>query len=180
MEHSETIDTAMHNKLILTPDSIPVLSKQNAKTFYQIAKERIFETGNGLFEMLETLKFCADVYKQITGDSASKIEPDEQMIDYVREQIRLNADKNEFTTARGVKFSIAETGTSYSFENCGDTILAELEEKAKQAAENVKARKEFLKAIPKEGIEFRNGDELVKVFQPIKTSKSSFKIQLPK
>ena len=180
MEHIEVIDTAMHNKLILTPDSIPILSKTNATTFYQIAKERIFETGSGLFEMLETLKFCADVYKQITGDSTSKIEPDQVMISYIREQIKLNSDKDNFTTPRGVKFTIAETGTSYDFTNCGDPVLVELEEAAKIAADNVKARKEFLKACDVKGIELRNGDELITIYPPTKTSKSSFKVSLPK
>ena len=47
----------MINDLILSPENIPVLSKQNAATFHRQVKERIFETGTGLFEYVEAVKF---------------------------------------------------------------------------------------------------------------------------
>lgn len=174
MENTQT------NALILSPDNIPVLSKQNAQTFHQMVKERIYESGEGLFPYIETVKFFGALDKVINGDSASKIEADKEFIDHVREQIKLNADKDTFTTGRGVKFQVAEVGTSYDFSNCQDPVLAELEQQEKEIKEKVKERKEFLKAVPKEGIEFRHNDELVQVFGPVKTSKSSFKVTLPK
>lgn len=172
----------LHDQLILSPDNIPVLSKTNAANFHRMVKERIFETGVGLFEYVETVKFFAAVEKQISGDSSSKIEPDKEFLEYIREQIRLNGEKEKMTTARGVKFECAETGTSYDFSNCGDPVLIELEAKAKEAAEKVKERKDFLKAVSKGGeiITDPSTGETSTVFPPTKTSKSSFKISLPK
>lgn len=172
-----------NNKIILAPDNIPVLSKTNAASFHTAVRQRIFETGNGLFEYLETVKFFAAVDKVINGDSASKIQPDKEFIDYTREQIKLNADKDSFTTGRGVKFTIAETGTSYDFTGCNDPVLVRLEEQAKELAEKVKQRKEFLKTVdPATGLVITDTEsgETVTVYPPSKTSKSSFKISLPK
>jgi hypothetical protein len=167
------------NQLILSPDNIPVLSKQNAATFHQLAKQKIYDTGNGLFEYIETVKFFAQVNDRIFGNTSSKIEPDKEFVDYAREEIKRNGEKEKFTSARGVKFENAETGTSYDFSNCNDPALIELEEKAKAFAEQVKARKEFLKTIDG-SMDLLIGDEVVKVYPPAKTSKSSFKVSLPK
>ena len=171
----------MTNELILSPENIPVLSKQNAATFHRQVKEMIFETGTGLFEYVEAVKFFAALDKQISGDSASKIEPDKEFIDYIREQIRLNGEKETITTSRGVKFQNAETGSNYDFSQCGDPELIELEAKAKDAADALKVRKEFLKALPMSGMDIITADgEAVKVYPPSKSSKSSFKVILPK
>lgn len=173
----------MDSQIILAPDNIPVLSKTNAATFHGLVKAKIFETGIGLFEYLETVKFFAAVDKVINGDSASKIQPDKEFIDYTGEQIKLNSDKDNFTTGRGVKFTVAETGTSYDFSNCNDPVLIRLEEQAKEAAEKVKQRKEFLKTVDSStGLVITDTDsgETITVYPPVKTSKSSFKISLPK
>jgi len=55
----------MINDLILSPENIPVLSKQNAATFHRQVKERIFETGTGLFEYVEAVKFFDALDKQV-------------------------------------------------------------------------------------------------------------------
>jgi hypothetical protein len=167
------------NQLILSPDNIPVLSKENAFTFHLLAKQKIYDTGNGLFEYIETVKFFAAVNDRIFGSSSAKIEPDKEFVDYAREEIKRNGEKEKFTSARGVKFENAETGTSYDFTNCGDPILVDLEEKAKAFAEQVKSRKEFLKTIDG-SVNILIGDEVVTVYPPVKSSKSSFKVSLPK
>lgn len=168
------------NQIILSPENIPVLSKTNAANFHIDVRQRIFDTGNGLFEYIEIVNFFAALKDRINGNSASKIEPDVELIAYAREQIKLNGDKEKFTSTRGVKFENAETGTSYDFTNCNDPLLVELEQKAKEAAEIVKSRKEFLKTIGTEGLDVLINDEVVKMFPPVKSSKSSFKVSLPK
>jgi hypothetical protein len=169
-------------EIILAPDNIPVLSKTNAATFHQLVKERIFESGNGLFEYLETVKFFAAIDKVIHGDSASKLPADKEFIDYAREQIKLKGDKETLTTPRGVKFANAEVGASYDFTKCADPVLAELEEDARQISEKVKARKEFLKTVDPTGLVITSkvSGETIEIFPPSKTSKSSFKTTLPK
>lgn len=172
------------NEIILTPNNLPKLSKENAASFHQEVKERIFEHG-GEFEYIELIKFFAALDKQINGDKASKIEPDAEFIDYVRNQITKQGnggDKAEFKTARGVKFSLAETGNSYDFSNCNDIELATLEIEAKDAADKVKERKEFLKTVPVSGLIVTDKEtgETYEIFPPSKSSKSSFKVALPK
>ena len=170
-------------ELILTPDNIPVLSKQNAATFHQQAKERIMEHG-GAFEYVEVIKFFAALDKQINGDKATKIEEDKEFIELLRDEIKMNGnggDKAEYKTERGVKFTLAETGTTYDFSQCGDQELCDLEVAANNAANEVKKRKEFLKTVPLSGMDIITKDgEVVKIYPPYKSSKSSFKVSLPK
>ncbi len=170
------------SEIILSPDHIPVLSKTNAATFHKMVKQRIFDTGNGLFEYIETVKFMAALDKQINGDSAAKIEPDIELLGYIRERIHTEGEKDKLTTSRGVKFECAETGSSYDFSKCGDPVLADLEQKAKEAADALKARKEFLKTVPTSGLTVTDTEtgETSTIFPPTKTSKSSYKVTLPK
>lgn len=168
------------SQVILSPDRIPVLSKATATGFHQSVRQLIYDTGNGLFEYVETVKFMAALNDQIFGNSSSKIEPDKEFINYLREQITQNGEKSIYKSQRGVKFENAETGTSYDFSKCADPILAELEAHEAEAREAVKARREFLKNVPAEGLEILQGDELIKIFPPSKSSKSSVKVSLPK
>jgi molybdopterin converting factor small subunit len=171
------------NELILTPDHIPVLSKQNAATFHAKAKEKIYEEG-GAFEYVEVIKFFAALDKEINGDSNSKKEPDKEFIEFLREEISKQGnggDKAEFKTERGVKFTLAEVGSSYDFSKCNDQELLETEELAKFWADKVKERKEFLKTLPLSGLDIITKDgEAIKIFPPAKSSRSSFKVSLPK
>lgn len=166
------------NRIILTPNNLPVLSKGNAKAFHEEVKARILETGYGLFEYVETIKFFSALDKQIMGDSASKIESDKEFIDYIRTEITNSEGK--VTTERGVVFQNAETGTSYDFSRCEDPILMQLEAEHLAASNSLKERKEFLKKVPTFGVEIRFNDELVTIYPPSKSSKSSFKVTLPK
>lgn len=171
-------------QLILSPDNIPVLSKQNAASFHQMAKSRIFDTGEGLFEYIETIKFFAALDKQIAGDTQAKIEPDKEFLNYVREQIEKNGQKAgttfKFTSLRGVKFENADTGTTYDFSKCNDSVLVQLEDDVAKAKEALKQRQEFLKTVSHKGLDIRDDDELVTIYPPSKSSKSSFKVSLPK
>lgn len=170
-------------EIVLTPDHIPVLSKQNAAAFHQQAKERIYEQG-GAFEYIEVIKFFAALEKQISGDKQTKIEEDKEFIDYLREEIKRQGnggDKAEFKTARGVKFTLAEVGTTFDFSQCDDPILLDLERHVKQLTDRLKERKDFLKTVPVSGLDIVTSEgEVAKIFPPSKSSKSSFKVQLPK
>jgi hypothetical protein len=170
-------------EIILSPDHIPVLSKANAKSFHEMAKERIYEHG-GVFEYLEAIKFFAKLNDIVFGNSGAKIESDKEFVEYAIEEIKKNGnggDKSEYKTARGVKFTLAEVGTAYDFSKCNDPELIELEAKAKEANDALKARKEMLKMVPSSGMDLLTRDsELVRIYPPSKSSKSSFKISLPR
>jgi hypothetical protein len=167
----------------LRPDNILVISKQNARTFHAHVKERIKENGYGLFEYVETIKFFEKLAKVISGDSSSK-NPDEksgdtEFKDMIREEIKKY--NGTYTTPRGVKFEMAETGTKYDFSKCGDSELPVLEVQAAEINALIKKRQEFLKTLPASGIDIITSDgEAIKIYPPSKTSTSSYKATLAK
>jgi hypothetical protein len=159
-------------KLEVTPDMCLVISKQNAKDFHNQVKARVLETGDGLMEYVEFVKFITKVDEALADDPEYK--------DLVRTEIA-KYGKETFITARGVKFESAETGTKYDYSKTGDVQIVLLEEAAKEAALKLKKRQEFLKTIPVEGVDLVTEDgEVIHVYPPSKSSTSSFKVTLPK
>lgn len=166
-------------ELQLQPGAILVLSKASAKDFHEQMKSMIKDTGYGLFEYLEVVKFFEKIKEYISGNSQSKIEPDKELIEMVRDEVKKHNGK--YTTARGVKFEVAETGTKYDFSKCNDPELESLEDMLSKLNEKIKERKEFLKTVPGKGLEIHRGDgELVTVYPPSKTSTSGYKVTIPK
>lgn len=166
-------------EIILAPGSIVTLSKTNAAGFHQQMKEMIKATGYGLLEYVEFLKFADKLKEQISGSSQAGIPEDKEFTSMVRDEVAKHG--KAAITARGVKIELAEVGSTYDFSQCNDPELARLEEIVKQAADRLKERKEFLKTVPGKGIEvLADGGELVTVYPPGKSSKSSYKVTLPK
>jgi hypothetical protein len=166
-------------ELQLHPGSIITLSKTTAKDFHEQMKSMIKDTGYGLFEYLEVVKFFEKVKDYISGNSQSKIEPDREIIDMAREEITKHNGK--YTTPRGVKFENAETGTNYDFSKCNDDELLKLEEAAATIKDKIAERKEFLKTIPTKGLEVHTGDgNLNMIYPPSKSSKSGYKVTFVK
>lgn len=160
---------------------ILTLSKTNAEQFHQSMRQMILNTGYGAFEYLETINFFAKVKDYISGNAQAKIPADKELVGFIRDEI-LKHPKGKFTTARGVIFEAAETGTSYDFSKCEDPILVALESQKSQVDEALKARKEFLKTVPIEGLTVVDtaSGEAVTVYPPSKSSNSSYKVSLPK
>lgn len=169
-------------EIVLSPDTILVLSKSSVRDFHETVKARIKDSGYGLFEYLEVIKFFEKLKEVISGDSQAKDpadrEGDKELKGMVREEIAKWNGK--FTSSRGVKFENAEVGIKYNFSQCNDPVLVELEANAKDALEKLKERQDFLKKLPAAGIEIRHEDELVAIYPPSKSSTSSYKITLPK
>lgn len=173
----ETINKPI--ELQLQPGNILIISKASAKDFHDQMKAMIKDTGYGLFEYLEVVKFFEKIKEYISGNSQSKIEPDKEIIEMVREEVVKHNGK--YTTPRGVKFETAETGTRYDFTKCGDPVLDLLEDQAEELAEKIKQRREFLKTVPASGLEIHTGEgELTTIYPPSKSSTSGYKITIPK
>lgn len=166
-------------EIILAPGAILTLSKTNAAAFHQQMKEMIKDTGYGLLEYVEFLKFTEKLKEQISGSNQAGIPEDKEFTSMVRDEVAKYG--KAATTSRGVKIELAETGTTFDFTKCNDPILMHLEELAKDVAEKLKQRKEFLKTVPAAGLEVLVEEgELVTIYPPSKTSKSSYKVTLPK
>jgi len=109
------------------------------------------------------------------------------MTSLICEEIQQNSDnKKDFTTNKGTKFSLAETGTKYDYSACGDPLYNSLVSKKKALDEEIKARETFLKSIkdflitsipdPESGELLEN----ITITPPTKTSNSSYKVTLLK
>lgn len=131
------------------------------------AVEKILENGNPL-HVAENLSAIQEFIEAIKKDK--------RYVDYVREE--LNKEKGKHTTSNGTKIEAAEVGTKYFFDKCNDPIHAELSDSVDKAKDALKVREDFLKVVPKEGMEILHGDELIRIFPPYKTSTSSFKTTL--
>src|ERR1700761_5060385 len=160
------------------------ISKQSAESFHAAVRARILETGNGLLEYVEALKFFEKVLKEFTGDSGSddpvKKEGDKELKGVLIGELLKNGGK--LTSAKGTKFAIMEAGTKYHYENCGDTVLNEAMSTYEELGRKIKIRQDFLKKISVEGttLVIEETGEAIKVYPPYKTSVSTFKVTLPK
>jgi hypothetical protein len=106
------------------------------------------------------------------------VKADERFTEYVRDELAKN--KGKITTASGAKIEVMEGGTKYHFENCQDPIYSELISEQDSLNGRIKAREQFLKTIPAEGMDIRHEDELVTIYPPYKTSTSTYKVTLSK
>lgn len=78
----------------------------------------------------------------------------------------------------GATFTKTEVGTKYDYSQCNDSKLAELEKAAKDAADALKKRQEFLKTVPVEGLAVTDTDtgETYTVYPPAKSSTSTVSV----
>jgi glucosamine 6-phosphate synthetase-like amidotransferase/phosphosugar isomerase protein len=167
--------------LIIAPGQVLTISKANAREFHNQMKEMIMDSGYGMFEYLEVIKFFESVKECITGNKQTKTPEDSEFIDMVRGELS-KYEKGKHTSARGVRFELSENGTSYDFSGCNDEELNKREHELQAATEAVKERKEFLKNVPKEGLIITDSEsgETYTIYPPVKNSKSGYKISLAK
>jgi hypothetical protein len=78
----------------------------------------------------------------------------------------------------GAEVGVGETGVKYDWGVCGDPQVDELLRQEAEVKEKLKERQEFLKALPAKGQEIREGDELITVYPPAKSSTTSVIIKL--
>jgi hypothetical protein len=78
----------------------------------------------------------------------------------------------------GATFTKTEVGTKYDYSQCNDAKLAELEKAAKDAADALKKRQEFLKTVPSEGMTVTDTEsgETYTVYPPSKSSTSTVSV----
>lgn len=134
------------------------------------AVQQVLENGNVLqaAESLSAMENFIDAVRK-----------NPQFLDYAREEIAKHG-KGGFTSASGAKLENAETGTKYIYDNTGDDQITALYESKKEIEKKIKAREEFLKALPDIGLNIMNEEtgELLTIYRPAKTSKSSYKVTL--
>lgn len=79
----------------------------------------------------------------------------------------------------GVYVEKMEGGVKYDYTQTNDIMYGSLAALAKQAADKVKERENWLKSLPAEGVDIVDDNgEVVKVYRPIKSSTTTVKAKL--
>lgn len=108
-----------------------------------------------------------------------KVKKDNTFIEMVRDEIAKFG--KDHITSTGTKIELAEVGTKYDYQNCGDKIYNQLIADQELISQKIKEREKFLKSLPQEGMDtFDENGEVFKLYPPAKNSKSSFKTTLAK
>lgn len=173
----------MENEILISSAQPMIISKENARAFYEHLKVMIYEGTYDPFKFLEVIKLFDKVNELIKGNSQAsnqeEREGDKEFKDFIIDLIRKN--NNKYVSPRGAKFEIMENaGTKYHYENCADPILQTKLAQLEALQADIKVRQEFLKTIPESGMDIRIEDELITVYPPYKTSSVAYKITLPK
>jgi len=157
----------------IVPGTILRLTKQNVTEFHQQMRTMILEEGRGMFEYLEAIQFFCKLKDVIHGTEGS--EGDKEFRSAVMDEIKKYG--KGYTTGRGVKFELAETGTKYDYSANPEWDALDKQIKAIQEKKNEIEKR--LKMIPAGSalVDESTGETLI---GPSKTSKSSFKIILGK
>lgn len=153
---------------MLQINELPI-SKSNIKLLAKDALSGFKEFGGYLeaTERISAMKEYCDAIRE-----------DKDFIEGVREEIEKHGKFTE--TKNKTKVELAEVGTKYDFSVCNDAEYNLLLEKLEKAKQDLEIRKDFLKGIPTKGIDVVDEDtgEVSKIYPPVKTSSSSFKVTL--
>lgn len=137
---------------------------------YAFAQGVVNNAKDGLINPLKLhlqVKCLEDLIKQITSNPDYKELTLDEAYKYGKTFEQYNA-----------KFEIKEAGVKYDYSNCGDPIIADLLQQQTELEAKVKERQALLKAIPISGQEILIGDELVKIYPPVKTSSTTISVNL--
>jgi len=153
---------------------LPIVTNEVTKTQLRIIAQQtiinLMETGN-VIEMADAFAKVEMLIKEIKSSPA--------YIDYLREEVSKYGKSH--TTSSGTKIELAEVGTKYDYQTCGDSKLEELNTKLISIENAIKERQTFLKTIPVSGMDVvLEGGEVCKLYPPIKTSTSSVKCTIAK
>ena len=165
------------NKLSISEPSVGIIANQLYKRVLdgEVSAVKTYEAVKLIGDVADVLKKCVDE----NGKN--------NFTDLVRKEISDNLQgEKAYTTEKGTKFSLAETGTKYSFKTCGDKIWEYYDFEIERLTKLKKDREAFLKTInnvvimsfpdPVTGELLEN----VELTPAIKTSTSSFKVELRK
>lgn len=144
------------------------LNKTQIKSMAETSVAEIIDNGR-IIEAVELVSVMEQFIKEVKANP--------NYIDAVRDEVAKYGKSKETET---MKIELAEVGTKYNFDLCGDPFIKELNFKLDLLESEIYERKEFLKKIPQSGMETIVDDEVVKLFPPVKTSTSSYKTTIKK
>lgn len=144
-------------------------TKEQRKSFVSNIVNRMNNGDISALNVHIQVKCMEDIIKQLLASPEYKI--------FVLDEASKH-DGNRFELHNS-EVSIKETGVRYDYVPCGDPVYMQLAKKFALAQEALKEREDFLKKIPKKGLEILHEDgELIKIYPPYKSSTTSVVISL--
>jgi hypothetical protein len=145
------------------------LTKSQLKIIAEDSVERLTESGK-LIESIETFTKIDWLIKEIKSNH--------NYIEALRDEVTKHG--KQVVTSYGTKIELAEVGTKYYYENCGDSHYSELIIKMKLLEIEIKEREMWLKSLPASGMDILIEDEVCRIYPPSKSSTSSIKTTIAK
>lgn len=147
------------------------LSKTQIKVIADQTAKDIIDNGQDVLKIADTIAKIELFIKEL------KATP--EYLDYLISEVAKYG--KGMTTSTGTKLELAEVGTKYDFSQCNDPELKKMEQEFEVLEEKIKCRKDFLKTLSASGIDVMTEEgELVTLYPPSKTSKSSVKTTIIK
>lgn len=153
---------------------LPIVTNEVTKSQIKIIAEQtingMMQTGN-VIDMADAFAKVELLIKEIKASPA--------YIDYLRDEVAKYGKSH--ITSSGTKIELAEVGTKYDYQTCGDSHLEDLMNQLTILETLIKDRQSFLKTIPISGMDvIMEGGEVCKLYPPTKTSTSSVKCTIAK
>lgn len=146
-------------------------SKASAEAIRNELSRKVIDGEISAVQVQAAIKFYQKVFD---GDDKKDNGLVHQIKSYVVDEIEKDSHRKDWF---GYQVTVGEAGARYSFENCNDPELAELEAQEKELKEKIKDRQTFLKSL-KGGFDIIWNGEGVTVFPPAKFSTTSAKFIL--
>lgn len=164
---------------------VPAISKQSVQAMAEKVYVDIMEGKTTASSVAELFKFTSELeenIKKLSDDNGNN-----KFVDLIRDEISKNSDDGlTIQSKNGTKFSLFEAGTKYSYESTNDPIWKSLNAQMMTLKQLISDREKFLKTIkgsliislpdPETGELIEN----IEIFEPTKTSTSTFKAELLK
>ena len=164
---------------------VPSISKRSVSAVAEIMYNNILEGESSAISTAEFFKFTSEVEKRLKELSDENGNND--FVGMVRDEIERNSDGgNSYLSKFGTKLSAIEAGHKYDYTVCNDPIWNSLTAQIDELKSLIKKREDFLKVISTPTVmsitDPQTGEILedVELYPPIKTSTSTFKVELLK
>lgn len=109
----------------------------------------------------------------------SEVKRDKSVVDYVLDSLNNNYNGN-IASVEDCEISQIEAGVKYDFSECGDPLLASLYNLRDEVDGKIKDREAFLKAIKEHAAIVSEDGEILTIYPPARSSKTTFKITFKK
>ena len=154
---------------------LPIITNELSKTQIKVISDQtakdIIDNGQDVIKIADTIAKIELFIKEL------KASP--EYLDYLISEVAKYG--KGMTTSTGTKLELAEVGTKYDFSKSNDPELKKMEQEFEVLEEKIKCRKDFLKTLSANGIDVMTEEgELITLYPPSKTSKSSVKCTITK